>query len=86
MLMSASSPGRETASCLGFTGALGTGVRPSVRRQGIATALKVGAIVAARDHGETTLETSSGNPAMLRVNERLGFRPVATEIRLVRSL
>ena len=71
---------------LGFTGALGTGVRPDFRGQGIATALKVRAINDARDRGVATLGTSTGNPAMLRVNERLGFRTTSTEIRLIQTL
>ncbi len=71
---------------LGFTGALGTAVRPAFRGQGIATALKVRTITDARDRGVATLRTSTGNPAMLRVNERLGFRTTSTEIRLIQTL
>jgi len=71
---------------VGFTGALGTAVHPAFRGRGIATALKLRAIMSARDHGIPTLDTSTGNPAMLRANERLGFRLVSTEVRLVRTL
>ena len=71
---------------VGFTGAMGTAVDPAFRAQGIATALKLRAVSSARDHGLVTLYTSSGNPAMLRINEQLGFRRVSTEIRLVRTL
>ena len=71
---------------VGFTGALGTAVDPAFRGQGIATALKLRAVSSARDFGLVTLHTSSGNPAMLRINQRLGFRSVSTEIRLVRTL
>jgi GNAT superfamily N-acetyltransferase len=71
---------------VGFTGALGTAVHPAFRGQGIATALKLRAIMSARDHAIATLDTSTGNPAMLRANERLGFRLVSTEVRLVRTL
>jgi GNAT superfamily N-acetyltransferase len=71
---------------VGFTGALGTAVDPAFRGQGIATALKRRAVISARDHGVATLSTSTGNPAMARVNQRLGFRLVSTEIRLVRTL
>lgn len=71
---------------LGFTSALGTAVRPEFRGQGIATALKVRAITDARDRGAATVHTSTGNPAMLRVNERLGFRIISTEIRLIQTL
>jgi GNAT superfamily N-acetyltransferase len=65
---------------------LGTAVRPDFRGQGIATALKVRAITDARDRGVTTVRTLTGNPAMLRVNERLGFRTTSTEIRLIQTL
>lgn len=71
---------------LGFTGGIGTGVRPACRNQGIATALKVRAIAAARDRNCEMMHTSSGNPAMVRVNEKLGFRRVSTEVRLVKRL
>jgi len=71
---------------LGFTGALGTGVDPAFRRQGIATALKYRAVLSAREHGVTTLSSSTGNAAMLRANKRLGFRLTSTEVRLVRTV
>jgi GNAT superfamily N-acetyltransferase len=71
---------------VGFTGALGTAVDPAFRRQGIATALKYRAVLSAREHGVTTLTGSSGNAAMLRANERLGFRLTSTEVRLVKTL
>jgi GNAT superfamily N-acetyltransferase len=71
---------------VGFTGAIGTGVRPALRGRGIATALKARAIIAARDSGLPTLFSTTGNPAMLKVNERLGFRVTTTEVRLVRRL
>ncbi len=71
---------------LGFTSALGTAVRPDFRGQGIATALKVRAIADARDRGVATLRTTTGNPAMLAVNQRLGFRTTSTEIRLIQTL
>ncbi len=54
---------------VGFAGSPGTAVRPAFRGQGIATALKVRVVVAARQRGVTTLRSSSGNPAMLKVNE-----------------
>jgi len=71
---------------VGFTGAMGTGVEPAFRRQGIATALKLEAVIAARERGETTMDTWTGNPGMLRVNERFGFSIVSTEVRLVRTI
>jgi GNAT superfamily N-acetyltransferase len=71
---------------LGFAGSPGTAVRPSVRGRGIATALKVRVVTAARQRGLSTLRSASGNPAMLKVNERLGYQRTSTEIRLVRPL
>jgi GNAT superfamily N-acetyltransferase len=71
---------------VGFTGAFGTGVRPALRGRGIATALKLRVIADVRERGVTTLHTSTGNPAMLKVNERLGYRRTTTEVRLVRRL
>lgn len=71
---------------VGFTGALGTAVHPEYRDRGIATALKVRAVDLARARDVAMLATSSGNPAMLRVNERLGFRRTSTEVRLVKRL
>jgi len=61
-------------------------VDPAFRGQKIATALKLRAALYARAHGMASLETSTGNPDMLRVNERLGFRLESTEVRLVRTL
>jgi GNAT superfamily N-acetyltransferase len=71
---------------VGCTGALGTGVHPAFRGRGIATALTTRAIEHARMLGVSTLSTSSGNPAMLHINERLGFQRTSTEIRLVKPL
>jgi GNAT superfamily N-acetyltransferase len=71
---------------VGFAGAVGTGVRPALRGRGIATAMKRRVIVAARERGVTTLRSSTGNPAMVKVNERLGYRRTTTEVRLVRRL
>ena len=51
---------------VGFTGALGTAVDPAFRRQGIATALKLQAVISARRHGVATLHTSTGNAGMVR--------------------
>jgi len=71
---------------VGFTGAIGTGVRPALRGQGIATALKVRVIAEVRERGLKTLYSTTANPAMLKVNERLGYRLTTTEVRLVRRL
>jgi GNAT superfamily N-acetyltransferase len=64
-------------------GSGGTAVRPEHRGLGIATALKARCIHWAREHGVRRLETSSGNPAMVRVNEKFGFRRTYVEVRLV---
>ena len=71
---------------VGFSGPLGTAVHPAHRGCGIATALKTRVVCAARDRGLETLTTASGNPAMLHINERLGYRRTSTEIRFVKPL
>jgi GNAT superfamily N-acetyltransferase len=71
---------------VGFVGPLGTAVRPALRGQGIATALKVREIAAAQERGVSTLDGATGNSAMLKVNERLGYQRTSTEVRLVRPL
>lgn len=67
-------------------GSGGTAVRPEARGRGIATALKASCIRWAREHGVRRLATSSGNPAMIRVNEKFGFRRTYAEVRLVKRL
>jgi GNAT superfamily N-acetyltransferase len=71
---------------VGFVGPLGTAVRPALRGRGIATALKVREVAAARERGVLTLAGATGNPAMLKVNERLGYQRTSTEVRLVKLL
>jgi GNAT superfamily N-acetyltransferase len=71
---------------VGFVGPLGTAVLPALRGRGIATALKVREAAAAQERGVLTLEGATGNPAMLKVNERLGYQRTSTEVRLVRPL
>jgi len=71
---------------VGFTGVMGTGVHPDYRGRGIATALKARWITQARDRGVPTDTTASGNPAMLHINQALGYRLTSTEIRLVKPL
>ena len=72
---------------VGFAG-LGapTGVHPARRNAGVATALKLRVMAHARAHGVPALHTNTGSGAMLRVNEKLGWRRVGTEVRLVRVL
>ena len=67
----------------GQAGSGGTAVRPEHRGAGIATALKACTIRWAQDNGYRTLATSSGNPAMIRVNGKFGFRRTYDEVRLV---
>ena len=67
----------------GQAGSGGTAVRPEHRGNGIATALKACTIRWAQDSGYRRLATSSGNPAMIRVNEKFGFRRTYAEVRLV---
>jgi GNAT superfamily N-acetyltransferase len=69
--------------------AIGTGptaVRPEYRGRGVATALKTLALTHARHQGWRTAVTRSASPAMIRVNEKLGFRRGRAEVRLVRKL
>ena len=68
----------------GAAGSGGTAVRPEYRGLGIATALKLRCVRWSQEHGVRRLSTSSGNPAMVRVNEKLGFRRTYVEVRLVR--
>jgi GNAT superfamily N-acetyltransferase len=78
-----------TRDCwVGYCGilAIGTAVHPGYRGRGVATALKVEAILRARQEGMRKALTCTANPTMRAVNEKLGYRHVATEIRLVRYL
>ena len=70
----------------GEAGSGGTAVRPERRDTGVATALKACCIRWAQDNGYRRLATSSGNPAMIRVNEKFGFRRTYEEARLVLRL
>jgi GNAT superfamily N-acetyltransferase len=65
-------------------GSGGTAVRPEYRGLGVATALKARCVRWAQQHGVRHVATSSGNPAMVRVNEKFGFRRTYVEARLVR--
>jgi len=69
--------------------AIGTGptaVRPEYRGRGVATALKVLALTHAQRQGWRTASTRSASPAMIHVNEKLGFQRGRAEVRLVRKL
>lgn len=63
-----------------------TAVRPSMRGQKVATALRARCILRARDAGFLAVRSASGNPALIRINERFGFHETYTEVRLVRRL
>ena len=65
-------------------GSSGTAVRPDYRGLGVATALKARCVRWAQENGVRRLATSSGHPAMVRVNEKFGFRRAYVEVRLVR--
>ena len=65
-------------------GSSGTAVRPEYRGLGVATALKARCVRWAQENGVRRLATSSGNAAMVRVNEKFGFRRTYVEVRLVR--
>jgi GNAT superfamily N-acetyltransferase len=67
-------------------GSGGTAVRPEHRGLGIATALKAHCVQWAREHGVRRLDSASGNPAMVRVNEKFGFRQTYVEVRLARRV
>jgi GNAT superfamily N-acetyltransferase len=69
-----------------FVGSIGTGVLPSFRGRGLATALKRRYAALMRSRGVEVLHTLTGNPAMLRANENVGYRTVSAEVRLVRQL
>lgn len=65
---------------------VGTAVLPAYRNRGIATVLKARCVAHARSRGFQVLHSASGSAALLRVNERFGFRALWTEVRLVRRL
>jgi RimJ/RimL family protein N-acetyltransferase len=64
----------------------GTGVMRAHRGRGLATLMKRHALAEAARMGVTRVITQNenGNAAMLAINARLGYEPVATRLRLVR--
>jgi len=64
----------------------GTAVRADARGQGVATALKIRTVQYACQHGYEEIRTTTANPAMRFVNEKIGFRAGTAEVRLVRRL
>jgi len=77
---------------VGYTSAerdnsLGTAVHPDYRGRGVATYLKACDLKLQIDNGARCFESSTANPAMIRVNEKLGYELNGlTEIRLVKIL
>lgn len=66
---------------------LGTATHPNYRGRGIATYLKALNLQKLIEGGTNYFELSSANPAMLKVNEKLGYKLNGlTEIRLAKSL
>jgi GNAT superfamily N-acetyltransferase len=66
---------------------VGTAVHPRYRGRGIATYLKAYDLKRCIDDGQEHFESSSANPAMLKVNQRLGYKYNGlTEVRLVKYL
>ncbi len=65
---------------------LGTATHPKYRGRGIATCLKALNLKKLIDDGTNYFELSSANPAMLKVNEKLGYKLNGlTEIRLAKD-
>lgn len=66
---------------------LGTAVHPDYRGRGVATFLKACNLKMQIASGMRYIESSSANPAMIRVNEKLGYKLNGlTEIRLVKAV
>lgn len=77
---------------VGYTSAerenmLGTAVHPDFRGRGGATYLKACDLKMQIEGGARYIESSSANPAMIRVNQKLGYKLNGlTEIRLVKTV
>jgi GNAT superfamily N-acetyltransferase len=73
---------------IGFTSffEFGTGVHPEYRRRGIATWLKRVSIADAQQRGYLGQTTSTASPGMEAVLEKLGYRRIWSEIRLMRAI
>jgi GNAT superfamily N-acetyltransferase len=83
----AEAEGEWVGMCLGTTWGF-TGVRQGYRGRGVATALKVRAIRAARERGVQVLETENAarNAPMLAINRKLGYEFGTPEVEWVRWL
>lgn len=77
---------------VGYTSAaranmVGTVVRPDFRGRGVATCMKARNLALCIEAGERYFETSSANPSMIHVNEKLGYRLNGlAEVRLLKRL
>ncbi|MBX3118831.1 MAG: GNAT family N-acetyltransferase [Fimbriimonadaceae bacterium] len=70
---------------IGYTGL--TGVRREFRRSGVATALKVNSLIAAKELGMKIIQTENEeNNPMFNLNERLGFEECMSWFQLVKRL
>jgi GNAT superfamily N-acetyltransferase len=65
---------------------IGTAVHPEYRRKGIATLLKAGSIADAQRRGFQGQTTSTASPGMQKVLERLGYKRIWSEVRLIREM
>jgi GNAT superfamily N-acetyltransferase len=64
-----------------------TAVDPDLRGRGVATYMKAHNLALCIAAGEDYFETCSASPAMIRVNEKLGYRPNGlVEVRLLKRL
>jgi N-acetylglutamate synthase and related acetyltransferases len=61
-----------------------TAVRPAMRGQKIATAMRARCVLTAREAGFSAVRSASGNAALIRINVRFGFQDTYSEVRLVR--
>jgi GNAT superfamily N-acetyltransferase len=61
-------------------------VHPEYRRKGIATLLKAGSIADAQRRGFQGQTTSTASPGMQKVLERLGYKRIWSEVRLIREM
>lgn len=65
---------------------IGTAVHPEFRHHGIATLLKAGSIADAQGRGFRGQTTSTASCGMQRLLERLGYRRLWSEVRLIRAM
>jgi GNAT superfamily N-acetyltransferase len=66
--------------------AFGTAVHPAHRGRGVATALKARAVADAKRRGRRSVDSCTAQPAMLAVNEKLGYVRDRAEVRLLKVL